>query len=128
MTQSELNIVVEWIEDRYGRNPKWSKLGKLITDFAPYTLGAAMEAANDLYRQGVKRIDPADLIGPTQRTWRSRVESGIDPKPERRQCDRHTWALPNGVEMELVLAGTSMAYDECANCGVTRPSKPRRVA
>lgn len=123
MTTAELTHGVEWIEARYGKNAKWNKVGVLIDDFASYTLGAFLEAAKDLYREGRQRINPSDLIGPCQRTWRSRVEAGIDPQPEIVVCERHVWSLARAYELSLELAGESMAYDECTTCHETRPSR-----
>jgi hypothetical protein len=122
MTTFELVELVNWIEDRYGKNPRWSRPERIIDEFATYTLGAGLEAAMDLYREGRPRINPSDLIGPTQRTWRARVDAGIDPRPEVRECRRHIWSLPNLDEMTWVFAGQSMAYDECTICGETRPT------
>ena len=129
MTTAELIDVIEWIEDRYGTNPRWKKATALIDDFHPYTKGAAMEAALDLYRSGAQRINPSDLIGLTARTWRNRVDAGIDAAPEQRDCTgRHVWALAFDYEHDLEFAGESMGYDECVLCHVTRPSKPRQPA
>lgn len=136
MTNNELAELIDFVEDRYGPQRLWQKhtrLGpyddhQLLGDFAHISLGAAKEAAMSLYRGGASRMNPSDLLGPAETTWRARVASGTDPAPERRECSGdHVWALPTRAEIEEGRHDPAkfgyMALDQCVLCDSTRPTR-----
>ena len=134
MNNSELAELIDWIEDRYGRQRLWEKASRLgpyddhqlLEDFGRITLGAALEAAHDMFTRGAPRIAPFDLIGPARSAWRARVEAGVDPEPEAARCaGAHTWALASPVDLALASESPEAfkPTDVCAACGEERPAR-----
>ena len=132
MTPLEWGTVVDWIIDRWGVSAAWKRPAAIYDDFAQFTKGAAMEAAWNLYREGLRYSPgPSVMYATTARVQQTRYESGVD-QIRMVPCDRHRWAIVDhdwgGEVVPYAADGPGVRHVVCAACGEERTGQYRAKA